>query len=249
MGREIYPAMSGGMRALRSLEVLSNNLANVNTTGFKQDTPVFKLHSPEAAEAYGKDNAASRLAAAWSSLDSEATDFTQGSLQTTGNAMDFALNGDGFFAVQKLDGEVFLSRDGSFQVDAEGFLASRAGHRVLGADSQPIKLPAGEPVVDDSGVVRVADKAVGTIGVFDVADREGLVKMGGNLWTNPDGDPLLPAGGQVRQYHLEGSNVEPIRALTELIAVTRYYEAFKNTLNTSGELDRQLAAQVGKIDR
>ena len=78
MGREMYPAMSGGMRALRSLEVLSNNLANVNTTGFKQDTPVFKLHKPEAAERYGEDNAATRLAEAWSSLDSEATDFILG---------------------------------------------------------------------------------------------------------------------------------------------------------------------------
>jgi len=249
MGREIYPAMSGGMRALRSLEVLSNNLANVNTTGFKRDTPVFKLHSPEAAEAYGKDTASARLAEAWSSLDSEATDFTQGSLQTTGNSLDFALNGDGFFGLQTAGGEVFLSRDGSFQVDEEGFLASRAGHRVLGADNQPIKIPVGDLSVDDSGVARVAGKAIGTIGVFDIADREALVKMGGNMWTNPDGDPLVPAGGQIRQFHLEGSNVEPIRALTELIAVTRYYEAFKNTLNTSGELDRQLNAQVGKIDR
>jgi flagellar basal-body rod protein FlgF len=249
MGREIYPAMSGGMRALRSLEVLSNNLANVNTTGFKRDTPVFKLHSPAAADNYGKNTAEARLAAAWSSLDSDATDFTQGSLKTTGNTMDFALNGEGFFALQNNDGEVFLSRDGGFGVDKEGYIASRSGHRVLGADNQPIKIPAGDPVVDDSGVIRVNGRAVGTLGVFDVADRSGLAKMGGNMWTNSAGDPLAPAGAQVRQFHLEGSNVEPIRALTELIAVTRYYEAFKNTLNTSNELDQQLNAQVGKIDR
>jgi len=249
MGREIYPAMSGGMRALRSLEVLSNNLANVNTTGFKRDTPVFKLHSPAAADAYGKNSAEARLAQAWSSLDSDATDFTQGSLKTTGNTMDFALNGEGFFAMQNTKGEVFLSRDGSFGVDKEGYISSRAGHRVLGADNQPIKLPNGDPVVDDSGVIRVGGRTVGTVGVFDVADRDVLAKMGGNMWTNAAGDPLAPAGAQVRQYHLEGSNVEPIRALTELIAVTRYYEAFKNTLNTSSELDQQLNTQVGKIDR
>jgi flagellar basal-body rod protein FlgG len=241
--------MSGGMRALRSLEVLSNNLANVNTTGFKQDTPIFKLHSPAAAAAYGKDSAEARLAQAWSSLDSDATDFTQGTLLTTGNSLDFALNGDGFFALQNTEGKVFLSRDGSFGIDKEGFMISRSGHRVLGADSQSIKLPAGDLVVDDSGVVRVNGAAVATLGVFDVPDRDGLAKMGGNMWTNEGGDALVPAGGQVRQYHLEGSNVEPIRALIELIAVTRYYEAFKNTLNTSSELDQQLNTQVGKIDR
>lgn len=249
MGREIYPAMSGGMRALRSLEVLSNNLANVNTTGFKADTPVFRLHSPAAAQKFAPDTAQARLAEAWSVLDSEATDFTQGSLQTTGNAMDFALNGEGFFAVQSEDGQIFLTRDGSFQVDSESYLTNRAGLRVLGANNLPIEVPAGEIVVDDAGVLRSGVRKVGTLGVFDVEDRESLVKAGGNMWTNTEVAPLTPAGARVRQFHLEASNVEPIRALTELIAVTRYYEAFKNTLNTSGELDRQLNVQVGKIDR
>ena len=249
MGRELYPAMSGGMRALRSLEVLSNNLANVNTTGYKKDTAVFKLHSPEAAQGLPEDSAERRLAEAWSSLDSEYTDFTQGGLRPTGNPMDLALNGEGFFAVQSPDGEVFLTRDGTFQVDAEGYISNSAGLRVLGANSQAIEMPDGEVRIDDAGVVRVNDQTVGTIGVFDVADRQALEKVGGNLWTDPDGGALVPAGAQVRQFQLEGSNVDAISALTELIAASRYYESFKNTLNTSGEMDRQLNVQVGKLDR
>ncbi|MEE2827847.1 MAG: flagellar basal-body rod protein FlgF [Myxococcota bacterium] len=249
MGREIYPAMTGGMRALRSLEVLSNNLANVNTAGFKADTPVFRLHSPAGAAKYEPNTAEARLAAAWSDLDSEATDFSQGSLETTGNGTDLALNGEGFFAVQSPDGEVFLTRDGSFQVDAEGYLSNRSGLRVVGADKTAIKVPSGEFAVDNVGLIRSGERTVGTIGVFDVPDRSALIKVGGNLWSSETGDPMVPAGAEVRQFHLERSNVEPVRALTELIAVTRYYEAFKNTLNTSGELDRQLHAQVGKLDR
>jgi len=239
--------MSGGIRALKSLDVLSNNLANVNTTGFKADRPTFALHTPAQANV-DPDSAEGRLAAAWAVMDGEATDFTQGSLRTTGGDTDLALEGEGFFRVAGDNDKTLLTRDGSFLVDAEGFLATRGGERVLDNAGQTLKIGAGEMLVNPKGEVRVDGAVVGTLGFADVEDRTALAKIGGNRWEVAEGTELLEATPAVRQYVLEGSNVEPVRALTGLIAINRYFEAFSKTLETSSQIDRQLNT-IGRIDR
>ncbi len=249
MGREIYPAMSGGTRALHMLDVLSNNLANVNTTGFKADRATFTLHSPVQAEGLDPDSAEARLAAAWTSLDGEATDFSQGSLQASGSQTHFALSGDGFFQVEGQDGVVRLTRDGSFQVDLEGMLATRGGDRVLDDKGGTLKVGSGQLQVDPSGEVKVDGKVLGRVGFVDVADRALLSKVAGNRFETAPGQQLVEAAPQVKQFHLEGSNVEAVRALTQLVAISRYYEAFSKSLETSSEMDQQLNTTVGRIDR
>ncbi len=232
------------------LDVLSNNLANVNTTGFKSDRAVFSLKSPEGAQGLDPDSAEARLAAAWNSLDGEATSFEQGSLMNSGSATHVALQGEGFFQVQGEGGEVLLTRDGSFGVDVESYLSTGAGQRVLDDGGKAIKIQPGELLIEESGAVRVDGAKVGQIGVVDVEDRSLLSKAGGNVWTIADGQEVIESeSAVVRQYHLEGSNVEPVRALTELIAISRYYEAFQKSLETSTELDQQLNTTVGRIDR
>lgn len=249
MGREIYPAMSGGTRALHMLDVLSNNLANVNTTGFKADRATFSLHSPTQAAGLDPNSAEARLAAAWTTLDGEATDFSQGSLQPSGSQTHFALTGDGFFQLQGGDGVTRLTRDGSFQVDAEGMLATRTGDRVLDDKGAAIKVGSGQLQVDPSGEIRVDGKVLGRVGFVDVEDRSQLSKVAGNRFEPVAGQALTEAAPQVRQFHLEGSNVEAVRALTQLVAISRYYEAFSKSLETSSEMDQQLNTTVGRIDR
>lgn len=233
------------------LDVLSNNLANVNTTGFKSDRAVFSLKSPEGAAGLDPDSAEARLSAAWNSLDGEATNFEQGSLMSSGSATHVALQGEGFFQVQGDGGEVLLTRDGSFALDTESYLATGAGQRVLDDGGKAIKITAGgELTVEEAGAVKVDGAKIGQLGVVDVADRSLLSKAGGNVWSLAEGQEVLEAeGAVVRQYHLEGSNVEPVRALTELIAISRYYEAFQKSLEASTELDQQLNTTVGRIDR
>jgi flagellar basal-body rod protein FlgF len=249
MGREIYPAMSGGMRAMRMLDVLSNNLANVNTTGFKGDRATFALHAPAQAQGLDPNSAEARLAEAWNTLDGEATDFTQGNLGESGSPTHLALAGEGFFKLQGADGVITLTRDGSFVVDTEGMLAARGGQRVLDTSDAPIKIDAGELLIDASGEVKVSGKRVADLAVVDVADRTGLSKLAGNRFELAAGQELIEGEGQVHQFALEGSNVQPVRALTELIAISRYYEAFSKSLETSSELDQQLNTTVGRIDR
>ncbi len=248
MGREIYPAMTGGASALKALDVLSNNLANVNTTGFKADRPAFTLHQPDQAPQ--GDESEQRLANAWATLDGMHTDFSQGSLAETGSASHLALTGLGFFqlAAPTSIGGVELTRDGSFQIDGEGFLVSRTGQSVLSDKGESIKVGQGDFEVDEHGVVHVDGQERGRIAVADVTEIERLQKIAGNRFQLSEGQEVTVVGGTIKQFHLEGSNVSPVDSLTNLIALSRYYESFQKSLETSSELDQQLNT-VGHIDR
>ena len=250
MGREIYPAMTGGARALKALDTLANNLANVNTNGFKADRPSFRLHRPDAADGLSADDPQSRLGAAWATLDGQHTDFSQGSLQGTGSATHLALQSQGFFQLDAPGaiGGVQLTRDGSFEVDAEGYLASRSGQRVLSVKGEPIKLEGGAVEVTKQGQVKVAGADVAQIAVVTTADPNALSKIDGNRYALNEGQQVAEVGGLVKQFHLEGSNVSPVSSLTQLVALSRYYESFQKTLETASELDQQLTS-VGRIDR
>ncbi len=249
MGREMYPALSGGLRAMRSLDLIANNLANVNTTGFKADRAQFQL---EAAEGVTPNAAAVSLAEGFVTSLGETTDYSQGVLRETANPTDLALRGErGFFVLGPGDGSSppMLTRDGSFYLDPEGFLSAGEGLRVLSDTGKPIKVAGGGPVVvGHDGAVTVGGVAAGKVGVMDVADRALLAKSGGNRWAT-GGAELEPVAAEVVQGYLESSNVEPVPALTELIAVTRYYEAFQKNLDASSKLDEALASQVGRLDR
>jgi len=160
----LYAAVSGSLAHEMRLAILTNNLANANTAGFKADRPVFQveplpdvvgpLAASEAAPAvmtslnrfHGRDSAQTQLSAVH-------TDFTQGALRTTGNPLDVALEGRGFFAVQTADG-VAYTRQGTFSLNAEGVIVTAHGLPVLG-DNGPLRLPPGKIEIDATGRVRV----------------------------------------------------------------------------------------------
>ena len=250
MGRDIYPAMSGGIRAMRQLEVVSNNLANVNTAGFKADRPSFTLHAPRGAPTEGAE---ARLAGSFATMDGAHTDWSQGALRDTGARTDLALIGEsGFFRLEAGEGDAadsFLTRDGAFVVDTEGYLAARSGHRVLDPSGAAVQVGMAGFEVNAQGDVLVDGGKRGAIGVFDVEDRLLLDKVGGNRFAVPAGTEVTVAAAEVVQGSLEASNVEPVRALTELIALSRYYQAFQRNLQTSSELDKALSDRVGKVDQ
>jgi flagellar basal-body rod protein FlgG len=250
MGREIYSGMSGGIRALSSLDTLSNNLANINTTGFKADRPTFSLRAPAHSKNIEMDSAEGRLAAAFSVLDGQATDYSQGSLRDTGGRTDLAIKGDGFFRVADEDGKVHLTRDGSFQLSPEGTLITRDGFKVQSSTGGNIQVGGeGELVISEEGQVRIGEEVRGQIAVVDIEDRTKLSKVGGNRWAIDEDTELKKGTGAIAHRFLEASNVQPVRALTELIAVSRYYEAFQKGLEASGKLDDALNTQVGRINQ
>ncbi len=248
MGREIYAAMSGGIRALKTLDAVSNNLANVNTTGFKADRPTFRLSAPEQAQNLNPESAEARLANAYAVLDGVSTDYSQGVLRESGRMSDLAIRGEGFFQLQDAKGKNFLTRDGSFHVSTEGFLVTRDGLQVQQRGGGGIQVGPGDFRITESGEVKVGEDTKGRVAVVS-ASVENISKAGSNRWVPAAKEPLAELDSQVVQRHLESSNVQPVQALTEMIAVSRYYEAFQTTLKSSNELDQKLSSSVGKINQ
>ena len=238
MGNGLWIGTSGGAGAMLALDVAANNLANSQTTGFKSDRAVFSVTRPEGAAGQGA------MEATASRVNTTSTDFTPGVTIPTESPTDFAVEGDGFFHIANEDGREFLTRDGSFRLDAEGRLSTRDGLLVLGTAGEPLKVSGTTLEIGSDGRVLVDGTAVGTIALKDVADRAALTKVGGTRFEFAG--PLVEAEGQVAQGRLEGSNVEPVGALVELIALQRYYEAFQKTAQASNDMDQQLAQRVGR---
>jgi flagellar basal body rod protein FlgG len=207
----------------RELEVITHNLANASTAGFKRRCNAFSkvLDSQKGgAETYspGEINLESAL------------DFSQGSINQTGNPLDFALMGRGFFAVETPEGPLF-TRSGAFQTNENGQLTDTAGRAVAG-EAGPITIPAtiglAEIQVAADGRLSARGANIGKIRVVDFGDNEGkLIGVGGNCFVMPDKDiqPTPADKVVVRQGYQEASNVKIVDELVDMIMVTRLYEA------------------------
>lgn len=252
MAREIWAALSGGIRALNQLDRTANNLANIQTTGYKGDRPVFRVKMADGATGVDPNTAVGRLAQMYATHDEDRIDWGQGHLQASNRAFDLALGGEGFFQLETADGErPLLTRDGTFHRSPDGFLVAADGVRVLDRNGAPIPIPVEVPEIavqiGRAGDITVEGALRGQIGVFNVQDKLLVEKVGGNRFTVPEGTEVTAGQGDVLQGHLEASNVEPVRAITELIAIQRYYEAFQKTTDTIAKMEEQLHNRVGTL--
>ncbi len=199
----------------REMSVLANNIANAQTTGFRQEGITFTefIKTAEGAESLSMGVA-----------NVQTTSFTQGALTQTNGAFDMAIEGSGFFMVQTPNGER-LTRAGSFVANAEGDLVTLEGHLVMDAGGAPIFIPPDVEGVDISadGTFSVDGRPIAQIGLFEPINPRDLKRESGVLMEAPDGtEPMVD--GRVLQGFLEGSNVNPIGQLTRMIEVQRAYE-------------------------
>lgn len=229
MNAALYAAAAGSLAQERRLDVLTNNLANVHTAGFKQDRPSFETYL--------------RAATPMVVLASTRPDLTAGALATTGNSLDLGLDGPGFFVVQTPQG-VRYTRQGSFRLDARNQLVTQDGHPVLG-EGGPLVVNGRAVTVDAQGQIEVDGKRVGRLRLVEL-QPEGLRKSGGTLFESAGVPPAAPRSTQVRQGHLELSNVNPARAMTELIEVLRTYEAYQKTIQSIQE-NRSRATEMARL--
>jgi len=247
-----YAAVSAMLTNSNRQQLLSHNVSNLDTPGFKQilssyqdfqhtlvNEPSGSLLAARAANPIG-------VLGLGTQMGPETVDFAQGPLQMTNNTFDFAIQGDGFFQVQTPDGERF-TRDGRFLRDAEGNLVTFQGYAVLSDSGQPIRLEEGEVSVSDEGLVLVAGEEAATLGIFHFEDAaEDLERTEGNLFTartQPDGE----AGGKVAQGYLEMSNANPTQIMAQLVEVARSYEAAQQMVQNQDELLGKTIATLGRI--
>ena len=252
MLRGIYTASSAMMVEQTRLDVISNNLSNVNTVGFKRyDVAVQSFHdvlieaqgvSPKGAYRHpigvlgmGADEVISY------------TSFAAGALRHTGNSLDVAISGEGFFVVQTPEGERY-TRDGSFRIGPSSELVTSAGHPVLG-ENGPIILRGNRIDIDAQGVVYVDGRQVDKLRIVDFAAREGLRKQNSQYFesTESSGAAIPAENYVVSQEHLEQSNVEIVREMVNMINATRSYEMNQRMILSQDDALSKAVNDVGHI--
>jgi flagellar basal-body rod protein FlgG len=228
-------AAASGMEAQQQqLDSIGNDLANLSTTGYKSGRVAFRDLLYNQVSVAGTTTALGAGAAA----QLLGRDQSQGTMLNTGNPLDVAVEGSGFFTVKRAGGAVALTRDGSLQVDARGQLTTSEGDLL----DPPITLPAGaspsEVSIGPDGTVSVASKAVGKISLVDVAAPDRLLSAGGNLYTTSaaSGAPKPTAAAAVHQGMLEGSNVDVGSEMARMVTTQRNYQIESSAIQTENQM-------------
>lgn len=247
--KEIYNILAAGMGQEQRLDVIANNLANVNSTGFKQDRAVFadfmKLLEEQAPTGNPPPEPSQMTIPYFSG---GYTDFSPGSLIPTENNFDLAIEGEGFFEIEGPVGSPsYYTRAGNFVLNAEGDLSTVGGRRVLDGSGGPITidLGGGEPAISADGEITANGQSVGTIGLVTFDDLSVLTKFGDGLFEAPAGEIPQPAeGAAIRQGFVEGSNVMSIEELVRMIENQRAFEATQKAIQT---IDETVGRRLGQI--
>ncbi|WP_186429951.1 flagellar hook-basal body complex protein [Clostridium sp. BSD9I1] len=246
MIRGLYTAVSGMITQEAKQDVVTNNLANVNTVGFKVDNLATKsfnevLLSNRDKIVNGK-NVKVNLGTInfGSKIDEVATSFTQGTLDETDKETDFAINGRGFFVVERNNGinaERYYTRDGHFHVNSQGFLVNDNGDNVIG-----INTGTGQEGPINVNVNRL-DKF--NMMLVDFQDYNSLTKIGDNMYSG-DGQQVA-ANGDIKQYSLEKSNVNITREMIEMMTVMRTFETNQKIIQSLDETLGKAANEIGRV--
>jgi len=257
MEMSMYSALFGALSNEMRLNISANNLANVNTTGFKRDQVSFQDTFARFAHDYNPDPRSNireeKLLPradliAKPRLALQQIDFTQGALQVTGNTFDLAIQGPGFFRVRSGGGD-YLTRNGAFMRGPDGTLMTDQGYQVLG-DGGPIDIPAGKVItVAGDGQISVDGAPVGNLDIVNVADPQALEKYGANLYQGDGGGAIQEAAidpdrTQVVQGYLEKPNVEVVTEMVSMIETQRTFDAYQKVMTSSSELDSK-ATRIG----
>jgi len=243
MDNALYVGLSRQMTLRRELDIVANNIANANTTGFKVEELMVRTEPAKPARTAGGSNPVKFVLD-----DGVARDFGQGALTQTGGDFDLALEGQGFFKVSTAGGERY-TRDGRFTMAPDGKLVTQNGQAVLDDGGGEILLdPLKGPVnIARDGTVSQGAERAGKVAVVRPTDLASFRKDGDNLYRNTTNDtPQAAPNAAIHQGMLEASNVQSITQITKLIEVSRAYESVAKMMDQTSELSRSAVERLGK---
>lgn len=242
MENALLISLSHQMVLKRRMDVVANNMANMTTVGFKSDSQQFEEHKMPVAAIGGLAGASARVS--YVQHGAMLRDYADGPLEQTGNELDVAISGDGWFVVQTPEGERY-TRNGQFSLDTEGQLVDGSGNQVLG-ETGPITFTG-----DEVGIEIAKDGTISTTAGrkdrFRLArfeDNKALVKAGPTLFASNE-PALAAAEARVSQGALERSNVQPVLELTRMIETVRAYTHAAQSLQTTQDLRREAIERLG----
>lgn len=245
MSGGMYLAAAGALVQQLRLEMLANNVANVNTIGFKGEKSVFGVADDSATNPLEVTPEAIVSLTPYAPPFYTVVDFSQGAIRQTGNPLDVAIDGDGFFSIQTPEG-VQYTRQGSFSLNADGVLVSQDGYPVLGENGD-ITLDEGTVEIDLEGNLTVDGDDIGRLRITAFADGSALKKIGDGRFVLSDATAQgsRPPDAATRQGYVETANVNPVLAMTEMIETSRAFEAYQKVIQTADESTATSINDVG----
>jgi flagellar basal-body rod protein FlgG len=236
MYKGIYIALSGSVLKQDQIDIVSNNIANANTVGFKKERASFKdVLVSRISGAQDSDDGRTM-----SELSEKKTDFGAGAHLKTGNPLDIALDGKGFLSIE--GGR--YTRKGDLRIGRDGFLVTQEGLKVLGSEG-PIKLAAGQADIAPSGEVRVNGAPVDTLKIVDFADQGELKELEGGYYTA--NLPPIQSTAIVSPGTLEASNVDAVKEMVQMITTLREFETYQKTIQMFDEAAARVNNDMAKI--
>lgn len=253
MQRGFFVSGVAGTMAQQKLDTITHNLANINTAGYRADRVSFSTIFTNQASPSGD---VEQVPAAYLSMGDQYIDVGEGVMKTTNNELDFAIHGQGYFKVMKEDGTEAYTRAGNFRLDGEGNLLTQGGLPVLDTAGAPITLIAGAISVTQEGAIYVdtdgtgeaTGEAVADLGIVVINDLTQIRKGDFTVIETPQAN-TSPAGPDVsvHQGTLEGSNVNSVLAMTEMVSAMRAYQSMMKVVEQYNQLAGQVSERVGMV--
>jgi len=258
MVRGIETAAAGMVSIMNLNDIIANNLANINTAGFKQLIPAFKNINEVNLKQKNSENSSEMYKnigklSTGSAIDATVLDLKQGALRQTGNKLDFAINGEGFFAIGTEQGERY-TRNGSFSLDTQGNLITKDGLPVLGEDDKAIKLDVNnadpkDVTVSEDGRVYLNKQEFGKLKIVEFEKTTDLKTIGNGLF-EPIGEDVKPKdnpNSKIAQGYIEASNANAIENMINTISANRTYETLSKVVQSSNRTLEKAVTDVGRV--
>ncbi|HUU30062.1 MAG TPA: flagellar basal-body rod protein FlgF [archaeon] len=261
MIKGLYTSAAGMLPLSFRQDLVTNNLSNANTAGYKQDRAF--IHDLVTADLYLNEHGVASSGQPPRSINVyppaytasvgnsslvvvEQTDFTQGEMDITGNDFNIAIDGDGFFTIQTPQG-IRYTRNGYFSIGQDGDLVTAEGYTVLGAGG-PINVQGGKLTVQGNGDIYVNNEPRGTLRIDDFPKPYKMTKIGDNLFTAEGGGAGKTSENfKVRQGMLEKANAHPVDQLVKMIEIQRMFELGQRAIRMQDETLQQVITQVGRV--
>ena len=245
MDSGLYAACAGLMARTQQLDTIASNLANASSAGFRGQKNIFGTVLAEASH-HGSLSALNQVTNSYGILSGTQLDQAQGAITHTGNPLDMALEGPGYFKVQTATGAAY-TRNGSFQVSSTGQLTTANGDAVLG-QSGPINIPQGAVAISPDGTISLSGAIVGKIAVVDFKPPATPSSRGNGYYSADASQEQAVPGTTVRQAALEGSNVSPVDGVVELITAQRSAESMRHVLSMlDSEMDKTAVQDLPRV--
>lgn len=261
MIRGLYIAASATISETKRIDVITNNIANANTSGFKKDTMITESFPEVLMKRIGATDYRDIIAKAPIAnkigyigkmnngvrVDEVFTNFEQGPISVSGNPLDLALQGPGFFSIETPEGERY-TRSGEFTLDSEGYITTKEGYKVQGQNG-PILVDGKNIVINEDGQVFSDGNEIDTLKLVDFNDYKLLKKEGEALYldASEDAGNMKEAEGLILQGSVEASNVNSVKMMVEMITMLRSYEANQKVIKTFDELLSKSVNEIGRV--